>query len=120
MNRQQKREYRKAYVRKVKKQFGLNTQQAKELLAAIESGKIKLPDPDLADGSRVRLDVERITSRKAYPEMQQAYRDFVERNASTTFTARLDRTYVAHFEEDPTWQFWTGDLILVKEGEAEE
>ena len=112
MTIQERRKARREYVRKMNNRFSASTQTADEILDAIDNGGFRVPDPNIVDGSRVRIDVERIKAQKSYPEMQKAYRDFVEANASTKFTVRLDGKQLGHFEEDPTWQFWIGDLIL--------
>lgn len=74
------------------------------------------------DGDRVRLNVPRITGRKNYMRLQESYREFVEANADSVFTARAYRpkadgfSAMLEFAEAPTWLFGQDDLIRVEDG----
>ena len=114
MNRAQKR----ALVKRLKKR-GMSEEAAKKLIEQVESGKLVLPDVRIVDGDKVKLNTKTITSREAYPGMQEAYREFVEANTDTVFTVNSDKpdSVVVGLEEEPRWRFYTGDLIRVSDGE---
>lgn len=80
-------------------------------LAANDAG-IELGDRKIKYGDKVRLDVERIRSRDDYQQMIAEYKSFVESNADKVFTAKPEGNTMTSFEEDDTWLFWNGDLII--------
>lgn len=78
------------------------------------------------DGDLVMLDTKRIMRRKEYSRMQPEYRQFVEANTSTVFTAHYRHEKADGFSTlieldgvEP-WIFWYGDLIRIKENQAKE
>lgn len=111
MNRQQKR----AFVKKAKSK-GISKNVAEAYLAIKEAGldKVSLPK-QFQEGDKVKLDVEKIKRRKDYEKMNPRYKEFVESNADTVFTAHLERETLISLAEQPEWLFWSGSLIKVKE-----
>lgn len=111
MNRQQKR----AFVKKAKSK-GISKNVAEAYLAIKEAGldKVSLPK-QFQEGDKVKLDVEKIKRRKDYEKMNPRYKEFVESNADTAFTAHLERETLISLAEQPEWLFWSGSLIKVKE-----
>lgn len=117
MNRQQKR----AFVKKAQSK-GISKNVAEAYLAIKEAGldKVSLPK-QFQEGDKVKLDVEKITQRKDYEKMNPRYKEFVESNVDTVFTAHLERETLISLAEQPEWLFWSGSLIKVKENaDAEE
>lgn len=111
MNRQQKR----AFVKKAQSK-GISRNVAEAYLAIKEAGldKVSLPK-QFQEGDKVKLDVEKITQRKDYEKMNPRYKEFVESNVDTVFTAHLERETLISLAEQPEWLFWSGSLIKVKE-----
>lgn len=111
MNRQQKR----AFIKKAKSK-GISKNVAEAYLAIKEAGldKVSLPK-QFQEGDKVKLDVEKIKQRKDYEKMNPRYKEFVESNADTVFTAHLERETLISLAEQPEWLFWSGSLIKVKE-----
>lgn len=72
-------------------------------------------------GDKVRLDVDVIIKQPSYPAMNDAYKNFVESNRNTTFTAKeyvtVDTVFSSNLfllEEDTKgWLFYKDDLIKV-------
>ena len=64
---------------------------------------------------KVRLNVEKIKSRKDYPRMQKEYQKFIDENKDTVFTVHYEKekSNCVTFVEDNTWLFWIGDLRKV-------
>ncbi|MDO5546868.1 MAG: hypothetical protein Q4F79_00050 [Eubacteriales bacterium] len=117
MNRQQKR----AFVKKAQSK-GISKNVAEAYLAIKEAGldKVSLPK-QFQEGDKVKLDVEKIMQRKDYEKMNPRYKEFVESNVDTVFTAHLERETLISLAEQPEWLFWSGSLIKVKENaDAEE
>ena len=117
MNRQRKR----AFVKKAQSK-GISKNVAEAYLAIKEAGldKVSLPK-QFQEGDKVKLDVEKITQRKDYERMNPRYKEFVESNVDTVFTAHLERDTLISLAEQPEWLFWSGSLIKVKENaDAEE
>lgn len=80
----------------------------------------------ICDGDSVILDVDQIVSRKDYQRMQEEYRQFVESSRNKVFIAHSHRERADGFsalielEGVEKWLFWYGDLIRVKNFQAEE
>lgn len=111
MNRQQKR----AFVKKAQSK-GISKDAAKAYLAIREAGLDKLSLPkQFQEGDKIKLDVEKIKRRKDYERLNPRYKEFVESNADTVFTAHLERETLISLKEQPEWLFWSGSLIKVKE-----
>lgn len=47
--------------------------------------------------------------------MNPKYKEFVEANADTVFTAHLEKDTLVSLKEQPEWIFWSGNLIRIKE-----
>ena len=104
MNREQKR----AFVKKAKER-GVSANAAKAYSEIISNGTGQAtPKQDIAEDEKVKLNIETIKAR-------QNYKEFVDTNADTIFTAHIERTTLISLKEEPTWLFWCGDLIKMKE-----
>lgn len=111
MNREQKR----AFVKKSKKQ-GISADVAKAYADIISNGAGKTsPKQDIVEDERVKLNIETIKARQNYERMSDKYKEFVETNADTIFTAHVERPTLISLKEEPKWLFWCGDLIKVRE-----
>lgn len=111
MNRQQRR----AFVKKAQSK-GISRNAAEAYIVIKEAGLDKLSLPkQFREGDKVKLDVEKIKRRKDYGKMNPKYKEFVESNADTVFTAHLERETLISLKEQPEWLFWSGSLIKVKE-----
>lgn len=80
----------------------------------------------ILDGDLVTLNVEQIIRREDYSHMQEGYRKFVEANRGKVFVARPHHkrpdgfSAVIELDGVEDWVFWYGDLIHVKDTQAEE
>lgn len=111
MNREQKR----AFVKKAKKK-GVGTDAAKAYAEIISSGAGEpSPKQEIVEAERVRLNIENLKARQNYERMSDKYKEFVETNANTIFTAHVEKPTLISLKEEPKWLFWCGDLIKVKE-----
>lgn len=109
MNRKTRRDFYKKVRNK-----GISKEAAYAYLEMKEAGLDELftsPPPVFADGDKVRIDVEKIKSRKAYERMNEEYKKFIEDSAGVVYTAKPEKGNFITFEEDQTWHFWSGDLI---------
>lgn len=123
MNREQKR----AMERKLRKK-GYTEADAKQYVKSAEalgsiirlgSGEAS-PPQKFNEGDKVKLNLSRIKGRKNYDKMLDNYKEFVDGNADTVFTAHVERKNLISMQEEPRWLFWSGDLDLVERAEAEE
>lgn len=77
--------------------------------------------PQLTEGTKVKLDVEKILSKKQVRHLSQKYIDFVNAHKDDVFTVLYtdkfgDNPDIVMLEEDPSdpkWLWWTGELIKV-------
>lgn len=72
--------------------------------------------PTIEDGDKIRLNLELIRSHPDYPSLSAKYTHFVESNADTVFTAKVEHgthnNGLISLQEDQTgWLFWPGFLI---------
>jgi hypothetical protein len=83
-------------------------------------------DKKICDGDLVVLNVKQIMGRKDYSHTQEEYRQFVESSRDKTFVVhsyhKRPDGFSALIELDGVekWLFWCGDLIRVKDIQAEE
>ena len=107
MNRADKR----AFTKKAKK-AGISKGEAEKLVfIANEGSGTPSPPQEIAEGDKVKLNVELIKNRKNYPRMAERYREFVESNEGSAFTAHVERENMISVVEEPRWLFWSGDLV---------
>lgn len=117
MNRQERRNLEKR-VRK----GGATAEEAKSYVKtinnadAIRVGGAGTPSPPkkFEEGDKVRLNMERIKSRKNYERMADAYKEFVDASTDMVFTAHVERENMISLVEEPEWLFWSGDLDKVE------
>lgn len=111
MNREQKR----AFVKKAKKR-SVSANAAKAYAEIISNGAGQTaPKQDIAEDEKVKLNIETIKARQNYEKMSNKYKEFVDTNADTIFTAHIERPTLISLKEEPKWLFWCGDLIKMKE-----
>lgn len=111
MNREQKR----AFVKRAKKK-GVKGTEAKAYAEIISGGAGQNTAPqDITEGEKIKLNLEAIKSRKNYEVMSGKYKDFVNSNVDTIFTAHVERGSLISLHEEPKWLFWSGDLIKLDE-----
>lgn len=116
MNREQKR----AFVKKAKKR-GVSVDAAKAYAEIISNGAGKTsPKQDIVEGEKVKLNVENLKARQNYERMTDLYKEFIDANVDTVFTAHVERPTLISLKEEPKWLFWCGDLIKVKEDGVED
>jgi len=108
MNRAERREF----VKRAKKR-GISEEIAEAYLSVRDSGT-----RDFGEGDKVRLNVQRIQSQKGYQKMSARYKEFVEANVNTVFTAHIEQETLVSLKEQPEWLFWSGHLIKVEAGKA--
>ena len=113
MNREQKRQLKKQLSKVSKK-----TNEPKQRPTFVDRTDLSIPE-----GSKVKLNIERITKRKDYSRMRETYKDFVENHKDTVFTVEYDPKHTYEpvwvcLAEDTTpikWLFYIGDLLLLDE-----
>lgn len=112
MNRKQKRNFVKAAKKK-----GVDKRIADVYLRLKE---MDVSPVDLEDGDKVRLNLKAIQGHADYDRLSEQYKQFVENNTEQIFTVSRDERggklkTVVSLKEEPTWLFWTSDLIKVEE-----
>ena len=111
------REQRRKFTKRAKKR-GIN-EDITELYLSMDRNGLETPAPPqkIENGQKVMLDVERIKARRDYERMTALYKAFVDENAETVFTAKVEKENLISMEEEPRWLFWSGDLKIVDETE---
>lgn len=69
------------------------------------------------ENDKLMLDITAIKNRKNYPVMNPKYKTFVESSEGKVFTAHKENTNMISLKEEPSWLFWSGDLIKVVDTE---
>ena len=75
--------------------------------------------PEFKNGDKVKLSVDQITNDPTFGGKNEVYKKFIIDNRDTVFTVRLysdgsdGGRVLVEFVENPTWLFWSGDLIKV-------
>ena len=111
MNREQRRTFvKKAQSRGIDKATAQNYAE----IIGNDTGP-HTPRQEIVEGEKVKLNVESIKSRKNYERMSDLYKEFINSNTDTIFTAHVERPTLISFVEEPKWLFWCGDLTKVKE-----
>ena len=101
------------------KQRSLNPQVQKE----IEKSLIKKMFVYIPEGTKVKIDVEKLQKEKTYNKRNVKWREFIENNKDTVFTVEYDENKkdnpkMVCLKEDTSpvkWLFFVGDLIVLKE-----
>lgn len=109
MNRKTRRDFYKKVRNK-----GISKEAAYAYLEMKAAGLDELflnPSASFHSGDKVRIDTQKIKSRKAYGRMNEEYREFIESSGGIVYTARPEKGNFIVLEENPTWHFWSGDLI---------
>ena len=111
MNREQKR----AFVKKAQKK-GVDKNAAKAYAEIISNGGgTPNPPQEIIEGEKIKLDLDKIKNRRNYAQMSEKYKEFVNANSDTIFTAHVERPSLISLAEEPKWLFWSGDLIKVEQ-----
>lgn len=105
----------------------VSNEKSRDIIAKLiqEFGKIEIDQ--ICEGDIVRLNVDRITGRKDYLHKQEEYKQFVESNRDKDFVAHLFRqrddesnfSALIELKGAEKWLFWEGDLLRVKNNQAE-
>lgn len=104
-------EQRRAFIHYAKMR-GVKASDARAYADIIRNGFTQnTPAKEWEEGQKVKLDVEAIKARKNYSLMNKHYREFVESNPDTVFTAHIERPNMISLSENPQWIFWSGDLL---------
>lgn len=87
----------------------------KSLLAQVLAN---LP-PEIQTGDKVRLNIRRIHGQPGWRQRRKDYRDFVNNNKNTVFTAvRRSDQIIELVDESGSasgWLFWQTDLVLLED-----
>ena len=78
-------------------------------------------EPLLAEGTKVKLDVDQILSTKQRRHLSQKYIDFVNTHKDDVFTVEYESRFgdepsivlLKEDDTDPKWLWWVGELIAV-------
>ena len=114
MNRAERRKYAKAM-----KKMGANTEEISRMNNMLKT------ENQFAEGTKVKLNYEKITSQTDYGMRVENFRNFVEENKDTVFTVEYENDkaikgrdqFIVTFKEDPTtpkWLWYVDDLIAVE------
>lgn len=99
---------------KTAKKAGISKGDAEKYVFIVNEGAgTPSPPQEIEEGEKVKLNTELIKARKNYPRMAERYREFVEQNEDTVFTAHVERENMISMVEELRWLFWSGDLIKV-------
>ena len=120
MNREQKRAFAKQIKKAKKTELSKEAiEQIKEYADMTEETSLTIPE-----GTKVKLNIERITKNKDFVNYREEFKQFVVDNRNKIFTVEYDeiqeqpRNLFVCLKEDPTplkWLFYVGDLIPIKE-----
>lgn len=110
MNREQKRNFVKKATKK-----GMDKKLAKTFAESV--GSIHSDPQDIEEGTKVKINIDLVKSRKNYANMSEKYKEFVESSTDQVFTAHIERRNLISFVEEPKWLFWSGDLLVQKSAE---
>lgn len=111
MNREKRRRTEKQL-----RSRGVNQETIRSYMELLrDTNKSQDLGPVIPYGSHVKINLEKIQSRKEYDRLSKKYREFVERNSDTVFTAIVEKRGLISFQEAPEWLFWNGDLILLED-----
>lgn len=112
MNREQRRRYAKEL-----KKMGANQGEIKRYDDMLKTAS------NFAEGDKVTINYDKITSETGYELRTENYRTFVENNKDTIFTIEYDKKFkgsgnqiLVTFAEDetkPKWLWYVDDLIKV-------
>ena len=102
--------------RKLAKRTGLSYQEVTKIQRELEVSS------EMTDGTKVKLDVERMKASPRWENQNEKYVEFVENNVNTVFTVQKEEKFggkpivsLAEDEHEPKWLFYEGDLIKVEE-----
>lgn len=78
-------------------------------------------EPLLTEGTKVKLDVDKILSTKQRRHLSQKYIDFVNTHKDDVFTVEYESRFgdepgivlLKEDDTDPKWLWWAGELIAV-------
>jgi hypothetical protein len=114
MNRQQRRK------------FNLTSNESKVFEELVNMAKVKKALDDwkpIVEGTKVKLNIERIKSHPDYPRLTDTYKTWIDENQNRIFTVEYDSKYKNNPQllclkenvEPVKWLFWEGDLIILEE-----
>ncbi len=75
----------------------------------------------IPEGTKVKLNIDKIKSHPDYYKLTGKYKNWVNDNKDIVFTVKYEESYgdnpniVALLEDKTGWNFYVGDLIVVKE-----
>lgn len=113
MNRETKRKMKKALM----KATGISQGDFDKYFSADSSKREYTDAVEIAEGSKVKIDIEKVVNRPRYNIMSSAYKKFVEEHHDDVFTAHVYARNMIEFEEDKRFLFWSGDLVVVSDEE---
>lgn len=108
MNREQRRRLVKIAVKN-----GMKKERAKAFAEITKGTGEHTEAKSFNEDDKLMLDINAIKSRKNYPIMNPKYKEFVESNEGTVFTAHKENVNMISLKEEPRWLFWSGDLIKI-------
>jgi len=74
----------------------------------------------IPEGTKVKLNIDKIKSHPDYNKLTSKYKSWVNENKDKVFTVKYEKYYgdnpniVALLEDEIGWNFYVGDLIVVK------
>lgn len=90
--------------------------KAKQKILRVDNLFMKTPEytapQTINNGDKVSINTKVIKGRHNFDSMSDEYKQFIDENEETIFTAKVERTTLISLEENPKWLFWSGDLII--------
>ena len=63
------------------------------------------------EDEKAAIDIVKVMAHTNYDRMSEPYKAFVEQSAGQVFTVHKEQENIISFKENPTWFFWSGDLL---------
>lgn len=112
MNREQRRK-----MVKIATKNGVSKEHAKAYATISQGTGAHTEAKHFDEDDKLMLDIAAIKNRKNYPVMNPKYKAFVESSVGKVFTAHKENANMISLKEEPSWLFWSGDLIKVVDSE---
>ena len=112
--------------REQRRKLNLSMKESAVLTDLINMAKIKKALDDwkpIPEGTKVKLNMERIKADVNYPRLTDTYKTWVNENQDKIFTVEYDPKHKENPQllclkeniEPVKWLFWEGDLIVLEE-----
>lgn len=108
------REFRRNFVKQARKN-GVSTKAAENYIDVAKNGTGEhTARQNINNGDLVKINIEAVKARQNYDKMSEKYKEFVDENKDTVFTAFVESDNLISFKENRAWLFWSGDLEVIQ------